>query len=105
MSSDQRAFHNRALSMGTGIFLLVFSVLVVVLDASNFLAFGLAFFVLMIGIMLVMVGAITDTADKKKNTSEMHTETVREIVKVRCKYCNALNPETSQHCTNCGGQL
>lgn len=91
--------------MGTGVFLLVFSVIVVVLNASNFLAFGLAFFVLMIGIMLVMVGAIADTADKKKAQPETRTETVREIVKVRCKYCGSLNLETSQCCTNCGGRL
>jgi hypothetical protein len=95
--------------MGTGIFLLIFSIMVVVLDASNFLAIGLAFFVLMIGIMLVMIGAVSDM-DKKKEPSPTHTEIarteiVREIVKVRCKYCNTLNLETSQRCSNCGAQL
>lgn len=90
--------------MGTGIFLLVFSVMVVVLDASNFLAFGLAFFVLMIGIMLVMMGAISDS-ENKKASGPAQMQIVREIVKVRCKYCNYLNLETSQRCSNCGGQL
>jgi hypothetical protein len=91
--------------MGTGVFLLVFSVVAVVLDSSNFLLFGLAFFIVMIGIMLVMVGALNGFEDKKKESAQTRTEIVREIVKVRCKYCSSLNPETSQHCTNCGGQL
>lgn len=105
MSTSQKPSHNKLASMGSGIFLLIFSVMVVVLDASNPLAFGLAFFVLMIGIALVMMGAVNDMGDKKKEPGESRTEIVREIVKVRCKYCNALNAETSQRCTNCGGQL
>ena len=95
--------------MGSGIFLLVFSLLVVVLNTSNFLAFGLAFFVVMIGIMLLMVGALDGMDSKKKSTEQdaapTRTEIVREIIKVRCKYCNALNFETSQRCNNCGAQL
>ena len=91
--------------MGTGVFLLVFSVMVVVLDASNFLLFGLAFFIVLIGIMLVVVGAMNGFEDRKKEPAQTHTEVVREIVKVRCKYCNTLNLETSQRCNNCGGQL
>lgn len=83
--------------------------MVVVLDSSNFLAFGLAFFVLMIGIMLVMVGAVGGFDNKKTesgpNQSPATTQIVHEIVKVRCKYCNALNFETSQRCTNCGAQI
>lgn len=104
MSVDPKAMHNRALSMGAGIFLLVFSIAVVVLDASNFLAIGLAFFVLMGGLMLVMVGAVSGM-EKKKEPDQNRTEIVREVVKVRCKYCNALNFETSQRCSNCGAQL
>ena len=93
--------------MGAGIFLLVFSIAVVVLDASNFLAIGLAFFVLMGGLMLVMMGAVSGMDNKKKDSdqSQATTQIVREVVKVRCKYCNALNFETSQRCSNCGAQL
>ena len=77
------------------------------LDASNFLAIGLAFFVLMGGLMLVMMGAVSGMDNKKKDSdhAQAPTQIVREIVKVRCKYCNALNFETSQRCSNCGGQL
>ncbi len=93
--------------MSSGIFLLVFSILVVVLDSSNFLAIGLAFFVLMGGLMLVMMGAVAGMDTKKKDPSQSttHTEVVHEVVKVRCRYCNALNFETSQRCGNCGAQL
>ena len=108
LSTNPSTSHNKLLTMGSGIFLLVFSLLVVVLNTSNFLAFGLAFFVVMIGIMLVMVGAL-DGMDNKKSTEQdpapTRTEIVREIIKVRCKYCNALNFETSQRCNNCGAQL
>ena len=105
MSIAPKNTHNKLISMGSGMFLLVFSLMVVVLDASNFLAFGLAFFVLMIGIMLVMMGAISESDTKKKDDSSTHTEVLREIVKVRCRYCNTLNLETSQRCGNCGAQL
>jgi len=90
--------------MGAGVLLLVFSMMVVVLDASNFLAIGLAFFVLMGGLMLVLIGAVSGMG-KKPDPAQGRTEVVREVVKVRCKYCNALNFETSQRCSNCGGQL
>lgn len=109
LSVDPKSAHNKLLSMGSGLFLLVFSIMVVVLDSSNFLAFGLAFFVLMIGIMLVMVGAVGGLENQKKdggpNQPPTTTQIVHEIVKVRCKYCNTLNFETSQRCTNCGAQI
>lgn len=107
MAIDPKNAHNKLLTMGSGIFLLIFSIMVVVLDSSNFLAIGLAFFVLMGGLALVMVGAVNGLDAKKKDSGQAQTTTqiVREVVKVRCKYCNALNFETSQRCSNCGGQL
>jgi hypothetical protein len=88
----------------TGMFLLLFSVLVVVLDAANFFAIGISFFIMLIGIMLVMVGAMGGF-QKKRDATPTHTQVVTEIVKVRCKYCGALNLETSQYCSNRGGHL
>jgi hypothetical protein len=88
----------------TGVFLLIFSVLVVVLDTANFFAIGISFFITLIGIVLVMVGAMGGF-EKKPKAAPTHTEVLREIVKVRCKYCNALNFETSQNCSNCGAHL
>jgi hypothetical protein len=72
----------------TGVFLLVFSVLVVVLDTANFFAIGISFFIMLIGIMLVRVGAMGGF-EKKPEAAPTHAEVFREIVKVRCKYCNA----------------
>ena len=43
--------------------------------------------------------------EKKPDPTSTHTEVLREIVKVRCKYCGALNLETSQNCSNCGAHL
>ena len=88
----------------TGVFLLVFSVLVVVLDSANFFAIGISFFLMLIGIMLVMVGAVGGF-EKKPQPAPTHTEVVTEIVKVRCKYCGTLNFETNQNCSNCGAHL
>ncbi len=76
----------------------------VVLDTANFFAMGLSFFIIPIGIMLVMVGAMGGF-EKKPETTPTHTQVFREIVKVRCKYCNTLNFETSQSCSNCGARL
>jgi hypothetical protein len=88
----------------TGVFLLVFSVLVVVLDAANFFAIGISFFIMLIGIMLVMVGAMGGF-EKKPDLTSTHKEVLREIVKVRYKYCGTLNLETSQNCSNSGAHL
>jgi hypothetical protein len=95
---------NAKMTSYTGIFLLVFSVLVVVLDFANFFAIAISFFIMLIGIMLVMMGAMGGF-ETKPEAAPSHTEVVREIVKVRCKYCNALNFETSQSCSNCGAHL
>ena len=103
MSKQPRPANTKMTSF-TGVFLLIFSVLVVVLDTANFFAIGISFFIMLIGIMLVMVGAMGGF-EKKPEAALTHTEVVREIVKVRCKYCNALNFETSQNCSNCGAHL
>ncbi len=65
LSTDPKAVHKTLLSMGTGTFLVVLSIAVVLIASSNFLAFGLAFFVLMIDIMLLMVGALEDRRRRK----------------------------------------
>jgi CDP-diacylglycerol pyrophosphatase len=74
------------------------------LDTANFFAIGISFFIMLIGIILVMVGAMGGF-EKKPDAAPTHTEVLREIVKVRCKYCNALNFENSQSCSNCGAHL
>ena len=92
ISSKQPKAANTKMTSFTGVFLLIFSVLVVVHDTANFFAVGISFFIVLIGIMLVMVGAMGGS-EKKPETAPTHTEVLGEIVKVRCKYCNALNLE------------
>ena len=96
----------RTWSSSSGILLIILSLSVVVFDSSNFLAFGLSFFVLLAGIMLVMMGFI-GTQDEKKNPppATQYSVLTREIVKVRCSHCSALNLETNTRCTNCGASL
>jgi len=84
----------------------VLSLGVVIFDSSNFLAIGLAFFVLRIGIMLVMMGFLGgQEAEKKQAQAPGYSVYTREIVKVRSSHCGSLNIETSTRCTNCGASL
>jgi len=66
MSNDPKAMHDKLLSMAAGIFLLMFSIAAVAFDTSNFQSFGHAFFGLINGIMLVMVGALNGMDKKPK---------------------------------------
>jgi hypothetical protein len=59
----------------TGVFLLIFSVLVVVLDTANFFAMRISFFIMLIGIMLVRVGAMGGF-EKKPEAVPSQTEVV-----------------------------
>ncbi len=75
-------------------------------DSSNFLAFGLSFFVLLIGIMLAMMGFIGGQEGQKKQSQPSGVSVyTREIVKIRCSHCGCLNIETSTRCANCGASL
>jgi len=56
----------------TGVFLLVFSVLVVVLDTANFFAIGISFFIMLIGVMLVMVGAMGGGREETRSHFDSH---------------------------------
>ncbi len=94
----------RLWSSGSGLLLILISLGVAVFDSSNFLAFGLAFFVLLIGIMLVMMGFL-GAQDERNKSPTQYSVVTREVVKVRCNHCSALNLETNNRCTNCGASL
>ena len=104
LSNPTKPANMKIWSSRSGILLIVLSLSVVVLDSSNFLAFGLAFFVLLAGIMLVMMGFI-GTQEQQKKPPTQYSVVTREIVKVRCSHCSALNLETNNRCTNCGASL
>ncbi len=74
------------------------------LRLSSKFAIAISFFIMKIGIMLLMMGAMGGF-ETKPEAIPIHTEVVWEIVKVRCKYCNTLNFETSQKCSSCGAHL
>jgi len=89
-----------------GFFLILLSLGVAVFDSSNSLAIGLAFFILLIGIMLVMMGFLGgQETGKKQAQAPGYSVYTREIVKVRYSHCGSLNIETSTRCTNCGASL
>ena len=49
----------------------------------------------------------TSVPDKPESAYriEERKEIIREIVKVKCRYCGTLNPQEAQKCTSCGGHL
>lgn len=89
-------------TLGTGIFLLVLAAGMVLLATENFIAIGFAWFAFLIGLGLIMMGAL-NTRDQKKETS--HSAAPRPMVRIRCTHCNSLNLETSLRCSNCGAKL
>ncbi len=104
LSGQPKPASGKLWSSGSGLLLILVSLGVAVFDSSNFLAFGLAFFVLLIGIMLVMMGFL-GTQEMGKKPPAQYSEITREIVKIRCRHCNGLNFETSTRCNNCGANL
>ncbi|MEM2892003.1 MAG: hypothetical protein QXJ32_05825 [Thermoplasmata archaeon] len=46
-----------------------------------------------------------DVSQEQVAVKEVRVETVRETVKVRCRYCGTLNLETDTKCRSCGGNL
>ena len=92
-------------TLGTGLILVVLSIGVVLLASGNFIAIGLAWFFFLIGIALVMMGALERSEQQQKKEPAQYREITREIVKVRCSHWGGLNFETSNRCSNCGANL
>lgn len=44
-------------------------------------------------------------AARRRFTPVKEREVIKEIVKVRCRYCGALNLQTENKCSNCGANL
>ena len=74
----------------------------VLLATENFIAIGFAWFAFLIGLGLIMMGALS-SQEQKKETS--HSEASPPVVRIRCTHCNSLNLETSLRCSNCGAKL
>ncbi len=73
----------------------------VVFTGENFMAWAIGFFAFLVGIALVMMGAMD--IPNKKDASPPPEQ--RPVVRIRCTHCNSLNLETSLRCSNCGAKL
>jgi hypothetical protein len=46
-----------------------------------------------------------ETPAPQQVVKEVHVETIKETVRVRCRYCGSLNLETDTKCQSCGATL
>ncbi len=88
-------------ALGAGAFLLSLAAGMVVFASENPMAWAIGFFTFLVGIALVMMGAMD--IPSKKDTSSPSEQ--RPVVRIRCTHCDSLNLETSLRCSNCGAKL
>lgn len=86
--------------MGLGFFLILFGASMPFLVGTYTLSLALAGIFFLMGIFGVFGGLRI-----KPRPIPSFPASQRAIVEVRCKSCNALNPETNQHCGACGALL
>jgi len=75
---------------------------------SFFTSFQILFVVFFILIIITIIYQIVRSR-KTEQQKEMPTmirerEIIKEIVKIRCPYCNSLYDEKEDKCPNCGGK-
>ena len=88
------------LTMGLGFFLMLFGAAMPFLVGTYALSLALAGIFFLMGIFGVVGGSRI-----RQRPIPSFPVNQRTIVEVRCKSCNALNPETNQHCGACGALL
>jgi ribosomal protein L40E len=88
------------MTMGLGVFLLIFAVSMPFLIGAYALSILLAAIFFLMGIFGVVAGS-------RIKARPIPTSQVAQsvLVEVKCKSCNALNPETSEFCARCGARL
>jgi hypothetical protein len=88
------------MTMGLGFFLLVFSVSMLFFIGVYTLSILLAAVFFLMGIFGVVAGS-------RIKARPIPTGSVAQsvLIEVKCKSCNALNPETSKFCARCGARL
>jgi hypothetical protein len=88
------------MTMGLGIFLIIFSVSMLFFIGTYTISILLAGIFFLMGVFGVAAGSRIKAPAIPTGTSAQ-----KVVVEVRCKSCNSLNPETSQYCAGCGAHL
>jgi len=73
--------------------------------ASSFAFFQVLFVIVFVIIVATIIYQIARGRHPEQQSSTMikEREIIREIVKIRCPYCNSLYDEKEDKCPNCGG--
>jgi hypothetical protein len=102
MASPLQPYVNRVkhMTMGLGFFLMLFGAAMPFLVGTYTLSLLLAAVFFLMGIFGVVAGSRI-----KPRPFPSFPANQRTIIEVRCKSCNALNPDTNQHCAACGALL
>jgi ribosomal protein L40E len=88
------------MTMGMGFFLVIFSVAMLLFIGVYTLSILLAVVFFLMGVFGVVAGSRI-----KPRVAPTGALAQRVLIEVRCKSCNALNPETSEYCASCGTRL
>ncbi len=88
------------MTMGLGVFLVIFAVSMPLLIGVYTLSILLAIIFFLMGIFGVVAGS---RIKARPTTAGPVVQSV--LIEVKCKSCNALNPETSEFCARCGARL
>jgi ribosomal protein L40E len=88
------------MTVGLGVFLLIFAVSMPFLIGAYTLSILLAVVFFLMGMFGVVAGS-------RIKARPIPTSQVAQnvLIEVKCKSCNALNPETSEFCARCGARL
>ena len=100
--SNLPAIANRVkhMTMGLGFFLVIFSVAMLLFIGVYTLSILLAVVFFLMGIFGVVAGSRI-----KPRVTPTGPFAQKVLIEVKCKSCNALNPETSEFCAGCGARL
>jgi len=77
---------------------------------GSFALFQVLFVIMFIGVIIVMIVRVLATrrgefeGSSTKSEVVKEREVIREIVKVRCRYCGRLYEERLDSCPHCGGK-
>ena len=90
----------KLMTMGLGVFLLIFSV-------SMLLFIGVYALSILLSAVFFLMGIFGVAAGSRIRARPFPGRPVAQsvLIEVKCKSCNALNPETSEFCAHCGSRL